>query len=60
LLERARKVLGLGPRFSDPELRAAFRREVKTAHPDQKGDPARFRLVMSAYRFLRTELDSVR
>lgn len=57
LTERARRVLGLPPRFSEPELRAAFRREAKVSHPDHKGDPKRFRLVMSAYKFLQTELD---
>lgn len=56
LIEAARRVLALPPKYTETELRAAFRREVKTAHPDQKGDPKRFRVVMSAYRFLRTEL----
>ena len=48
-------MLGLGPGASDEAVRAAFRRLVKTTHPDRGGDPARFRRVLEAYRLLCAE-----
>jgi hypothetical protein len=52
LEKRAREVLGLKARFSVTDLRKAFRTHVKTSHPDQGGDVKRFRVILSAYRFL--------
>jgi DnaJ-domain-containing protein 1 len=34
-VERARKVLGLGPRFTSSELRAAYRLSMSQYHPDK-------------------------
>lgn len=45
-------MLGLKARFSVTDLRKAFRTHVKTSHPDQGGDVKRFRVILSAYRFL--------
>ena len=50
---RARKLLGVRASASPAELRAAWRQAAKAAHPDQGGDPVRFREVIEAYRLLR-------
>jgi hypothetical protein len=42
-------VLGIGQGASQAEVRQAYRRLVKAAHPDVAGDTARFRLVTEAY-----------
>lgn len=50
----ARARLGVGPGADEHALRAAFREAAKRDHPDRPGgDPAAFREVMEAYRFLR-------
>ena len=43
------EVLGLPEGASGEEVRQAYRRLVKAAHPDLAGDPAQFRLVTEAY-----------
>ena len=51
----ARARLGVGPGADDRALRAAFREAAKRNHPDRPGgDPAAFREIMEAYRFLRS------
>lgn len=50
----ARARLGVGPGADERALRAAFREAAKRDHPDRPGgDPAAFRDIMEAYRFLR-------
>jgi len=49
----ARAVLGLTARASADQVREAFRKAAKAAHPDRPGgSPERFREVMEAYRLL--------
>lgn len=43
------EVLGVPEGASGEEVRQAYRRLVKAAHPDLAGDPAQFRLVTDAY-----------
>lgn len=43
------EVLGIPGSASEEEVRQAYRRLVKSAHPDLAGDPARFRLITRAY-----------
>ncbi len=43
------EVLGISASASDDEVRQAYRRLVKAAHPDAAGDPAQFRLITEAY-----------
>ena len=43
------EVLGISEGASEEEVRQAYRRLVKAAHPDAAGDPARFRLITEAY-----------
>lgn len=47
------RVLGVLPSASTEEIRAAFRRRAKEAHPDTGGDASEFRLVQSAWAVLR-------
>lgn len=42
-------LLGISADASVVEIRAAFRREAKAAHPDAGGDPERFRLLREAH-----------
>ena len=43
------EVLGVPEGASGEEVRQAYRRLVKAAHPDLAGDPAQFRVVTQAY-----------
>lgn len=43
------EVLGISEGASDEEVRHAYRRLVKAAHPDRAGDPTRFQLITQAY-----------
>lgn len=43
------EVLGVPEGASEEEVRQAYRRLVKAAHPDLAGDPAQFRRVTEAY-----------
>ncbi len=43
------EVLGIPEGASQEEVRRAYRRLVKTAHPDVAGDSAQFRLITHAY-----------
>lgn len=43
------EVLGIPDGASVEEVRRAYRRLVKAAHPDRAGDPAQFRLLTQAY-----------
>jgi curved DNA-binding protein len=56
----ARAILKLAADAPASTWRAAFQREVKAAHPDQGGDSERVRLVIEAYRFLKTREPSSR
>jgi curved DNA-binding protein len=51
---QARAILKLAADAPPSTWRAAFQREVKAAHPDRGGDGERVRLVIEAYRFLKT------
>jgi curved DNA-binding protein len=51
---QARAILRLAPDAPPSAWRAAFQREAKAAHPDRGGDSERMRLVIEAYRFLKT------
>ncbi|APX96078.1 J domain-containing protein [Natronorubrum daqingense] len=52
----AREVLSVDPAASDEEIRAAFHREVKRAHPDRKsGSRSAFQLVTDAYERLQKD-----
>jgi curved DNA-binding protein len=52
---QARAILKLAADDPPSTWRAAFQREAKAAHPDRGGDSERMRLVIEAYRFLKTE-----
>ena len=43
------EVLGITEGASEEEVRQAYRRLVKEAHPDRAGDPAQFRRITQAY-----------
>jgi curved DNA-binding protein CbpA len=43
------EVLGIPEGASDDDVRQAYRRLVKAAHPDAAGDPAQFRRITEAY-----------
>lgn len=43
------EVLGIAQSASEDEVRHAYRRLVKSAHPDAAGDPEQFRLITEAY-----------
>ena len=45
-------VLGVPPTATDEEIRAAYRRAAKRAHPDAGGSQSAFRRVNTAYRVL--------
>lgn len=51
---QARAILKLAADDPPSVWRAAFQREVKSAHPDGGGDDEQVRLVLEAYRFLKT------
>jgi len=51
---QARAILRLAADAPPSTWRAAFQREAKAAHPDRGGDSERMRLVIEAYRFLKT------
>jgi curved DNA-binding protein len=51
---QARAILKLAADAPPSTWRAAFQREAKAAHPDRGGDSERMRLVIEAYRFLKT------
>src|SRR5215467_7634727 len=51
---QARVILKLAADAPPSTWRAAFQREAKAAHPDRGGDSERMRLVIEAYRFLKT------
>ena len=46
--DRARHLLGIDVDASPAEVERAFRRRVRTAHPDRGGDPADFRRLVAA------------
>jgi curved DNA-binding protein len=54
--ESARRLLGVDATADAAQLRAAFNRAVKKAHPDQGGDEAQLRRTLEAYRVLETAL----
>ena len=45
-------VLQVGPRCSMDELKSAYRRCARDAHPDRQGDAARFQRLQEAYAVL--------
>jgi hypothetical protein len=42
-------ILGVDPRATLPQIRAAFRQRVLLTHPDRGGDPEAFRALRSAF-----------
>jgi hypothetical protein len=46
------KILGVGKKATKAQIRAAYRRKAKTAHPDAGGDPEAFHAISKAYRIL--------
>ena len=55
---RAREVLGVDEDATADEIRRAYHRQVKRAHPDRKsGSRSAFRLVTDAYERLQRELE---
>ena len=54
---RCLRVLGLDPtrRYSPDDLKAAYRRKVKEAHPDAGGSHAAFIEVVNAYEWLQSQ-----
>ena len=47
--EQARKLLGVGLRATQDEVRAAYRAMLKRAHPDHGGSDEMLRMVLEAY-----------
>lgn len=47
--QRSLEVLGIEPESSPQELNSAFRKGVKTHHPDKGGDPAALRELLDAF-----------
>ncbi|MFO0580238.1 MAG: J domain-containing protein, partial [Polyangia bacterium] len=45
-------VLGIGPQASSEEIKSAYRRCAREAHPDRRGSAERFRVVQTAYALL--------
>lgn len=45
-------VLGIGPQASSEEIKSAYRRCAREAHPDRRGSAERFRVVQTAYAVL--------
>lgn len=45
----ARSTLGVDPEAGEDEIRSAYRRRVKEAHPDRGGDEETFKDVTAAY-----------
>jgi curved DNA-binding protein CbpA len=60
MTEDHRAILGVGPGASAAEIRAAYRRAAKTAHPDQGGSSEAFQRVRVAADLLLEELKSGR
>ncbi|WP_035751609.1 DnaJ domain-containing protein [Parafrankia discariae] len=46
------ETLGIAPTATDAEIRAAYRRAARHAHPDTGGSPRSFQRVHAAYRVL--------
>lgn len=53
--ETAFATLGLRAPCTVDEIKAAYRLQVRTAHPDRGGDPDQFRVIETAYRRLLRE-----
>lgn len=51
------EVLGVSPTVSDQELRSAYRRMLRQAHPDTGGSEARFHAVQHAWTLVGTTSD---
>ena len=43
------EILGVEKNASEPEIKKAYRKLVKTHHPDKGGDPEQFKLIAEAY-----------
>lgn len=59
------KILGITPAADSSEIRQAYRRGARDAHPDAGGDPDRFHAIQTAYEALsdpttRAEYDTLR
>ena len=48
-------LLGVGPEATDKQIRAAYRRKAKAAHPDAGGDPAAIERLKFAHDLLLDE-----
>ena len=57
-MKMAREVLGVSSAATPAEVREAFRKAAKRAHPDTGGDEGAFRQVLDAYQRLQDPLDS--
>lgn len=53
-----RRVLGVPKDPTDRQIRAAYRRKAKEAHPDAGGSTAEFERVQTAYEYLMANLNS--
>lgn len=49
------ETLGVAPRATKDEIRAAYLREAKNWHPDKGGDPDRFQVISEAYGVLKDD-----
>lgn len=56
-MKMAREVLGVSSAATPAEVREAFRKAAKRAHPDTGGDEGAFRQVLDAYQRLQDPLD---
>jgi preprotein translocase subunit Sec63 len=51
-IDKARRVLGLGPTATLREVKEAYRSLAKKHHPDKEGESERFIEIQNAYRLL--------
>ena len=51
-MENQYVILGIGPQASADEIKSAYRRCVREAHPDRCGSEAKFHAVQAAYTLL--------
>lgn len=58
--EQALRLLGLSEGFTDDDLRKAYRKAAKSAHPDLGGDAQKFMLIKEAHEFLSNPKNNMR
>lgn len=54
----AMKTLGLGSRFTEDDLKAAYRKAAKDNHPDRGGSTEKMQAINSAYDFLKASVSN--